>query len=97
MRSILSASALRPAAVLRSCQPSLATPLLLRRNYATQNTTSASKRRSVTPFNDDGHVPWGDLSIAEKTARTTQQTFNLGFILVGVVLTVRNCSLRLLS
>lgn len=90
MRSLVSASALRPAAVLSSCHPNLATPAVLRRNYATQNHSSAaaSKRRSVTPFNDDGHVPWADLSAAEKTARATQQTFNFGFIVVGVLLTV---------
>lgn len=41
----------------------------------------------MTPFNDDGHVPWTDLSGAEKTARAAQQTFNFGFILVGVGLT----------
>lgn len=54
------------------------------RDYAT------TKRRSVTPFNDDGRVAWSDLSAAEKTSRAAQQTFNLGFIVVGVGLTVRS-------
>ena len=63
------------------------------RSYATQsglgaNTTPGPKRRSVTPFNDDGYVPWKDLSAGEKTARATQQTFNFGFVLVGLALTV---------
>ncbi|KAG5973707.1 mitochondrial import inner membrane translocase subunit tim21 [Claviceps digitariae] len=63
-----------------------------RRSYATHKDAAStniltSKRRSVTPFNDDGCVPWNQLSAAEKTARATQQTFNFGFILVGVALT----------
>jgi len=41
----------------------------------------------VTPFNDDGRVPWGQLSGGEKVARTTQQGFNFGLILIGAVLT----------
>ncbi|KAH8681352.1 TIM21-domain-containing protein [Xylariales sp. PMI_506] len=61
-------------------------PLFARRSYATQNSTSP-KRRAVTPFNDDGHVPWGELSVGEKTARATQQTFNFGLVIVGIVLT----------
>ena len=56
------------------------------RHYATTN--PESKRRAVTPFNDDGHIPWTNLSAAEKTARATQQTFNFGMVLVGLVLTV---------
>lgn len=64
------------------------------RSQATHNgpassNTPNSKRRSVTPFNDNGHVPWNQLSMAEKTARATQQTFNFGFVILGVVLTVR--------
>ena len=66
-----------------------------RRTYATQHglgaatTPTGPRRKAVTPFNDDGQVPWSDLSAGEKAARATQQTFNLGLILVGVVLTVR--------
>ncbi|KAG5942175.1 hypothetical protein E4U59_001300 [Claviceps monticola] len=55
-------------------------------NPATGKTLSAA-RRSVTPFNDDGHVPWKQLSGKEKTARATQQTFNFFFVIAGVVLT----------
>ncbi len=62
-----------------------AQPLLAGRHYATSG--AESKRRSVTPFNDDGHVPWSELSGAEKTGRTAQQTFNFGMVLVGVLLT----------
>jgi len=69
----------------------------LQRAYATHHQTSSSssssssspetKRRAVTPFNDDGHVPWSDLSIGEKTGRAAQQSFNFGIIIVGLVLT----------
>lgn len=69
-------------------------PLLASRLYATQTglgTTNASprpRRKAVTTFNDDGRVPWGDLTAREKAARTTQQTFNFGLIIAGVALTV---------
>jgi len=66
---------------------------LASRHYATQTSSSkstnpSSKRRAVTPFNDDGRVNWTDLSRGEKAARATQQTFNFGFILAGLGLTV---------
>lgn len=70
--------------------------LFASRPYATQTglgTTSASeqpRRKAVNVLNDDGRVPWGNLSPAEKMARTTQQSFNLSFILLGAVLTVRH-------
>jgi import inner membrane translocase subunit TIM21 len=75
------------------------TPFLLPRRHATttHQTTpgvgsgagvSAAKRRVVTPFNDDGAVPWSELSIREKAARSTQQTFNFGLAAVGLLLTV---------
>ncbi|KAI1461560.1 import inner membrane translocase subunit tim-21, mitochondrial [Annulohypoxylon moriforme] len=61
------------------------------RGYATQhglgNNSAASKRRAITPFNDDGNVPWHQLSIGEKASRATQQTFNFGLVIVGLVLT----------
>ncbi|KAK3324657.1 TIM21-domain-containing protein [Cercophora scortea] len=61
----------------------------IRRCYATQNTSSApeARRRAVTPFNDDGHVPWTNLSLPEKTARAAQQSFNFGLVVLGVVMT----------
>ncbi|KAK8051292.1 import inner membrane translocase subunit tim-21 [Apiospora rasikravindrae] len=63
------------------------------RSYATQHglgtttTTTGPRRKTVTPFNDDGRVPWHQLSAGEKTARATQQSFNLGLMFVGFVLT----------
>ncbi|KAG7131706.1 Mitochondrial import inner membrane translocase subunit TIM21 like protein [Verticillium longisporum] len=66
-------------------------PFLLQRYYATQTglgtTPQEPKRRRVTPFNDDGHVPWSKLSAAEKAGRATQQSFNFGMIIAGLVLT----------
>jgi import inner membrane translocase subunit TIM21 len=62
--------------------------------YATETglgTSSASsrpRRKAVTAFNDDGRVPWGELTGKEKAARATQQTFNFSFIILGAILTV---------
>lgn len=66
--------------------------LSLARTYATQTTTGSSNsttpnRRQITIASDDGRIRWGDLSTREKAARTTQQTFNFGVIVVGVVMT----------
>ena len=64
-------------------------PLAIHRCYATSNTlagtTKTSSRKQVTIGNDDGRIPWGQLSVGEKAARTTQQTFNFGIILAGAV------------
>ncbi|VUC24824.1 unnamed protein product [Clonostachys rosea] len=78
---------LRPVSRLTSIRP-----LLSARPYATQGSTNSnpkatSRRRSVTPFNDTGFVPWSELSVSEKAARATQQSFNFGMVIVGVVLT----------
>ncbi|KAL2061611.1 hypothetical protein VTL71DRAFT_6988 [Oculimacula yallundae] len=74
--------------------PATLRPILIARLYATQTgigTTSSGaprpRRKTVTPFNDDGRVAWGELSKGEKVARTTQQTFNFSFILLGAVMT----------
>ena len=61
------------------------------RAYATHDTvggTSRNSRKQVTVVNDDGRVKWGDLSMREKAARTTQKTFHFGVILTGLVMTV---------
>lgn len=78
--------------------PATVRPIIAARYYATQTglgTTSSQpqpRRKAVTAFNDDGRVPWGELSGRERVARTTQQTFNFGLIIAGAVLTV--CSLH---
>lgn len=67
-----------------------------RRGYATHHYQhqAESRRRAVTPFSDDGRVPWTELSVGEKTARAAQQTFNFGLVVLGLVLTVRSSSLK---
>ncbi|GAP87276.1 putative mitochondrial import inner membrane translocase subunit TIM21 [Rosellinia necatrix] len=73
--------------------PGIVTPLrpLVRRSYATHHdrgkNPTASRRRAVTPFNDTGFVPWSELSVVEKASRATQQSFNFGLVIVGLVLT----------
>lgn len=62
------------------------TDLPLARN-ATTDASSAARRRAVTVVNDTGRVPWQQLSIGEKAARTTQQTFNFGLVLLGILAT----------
>ncbi|KAF2424489.1 TIM21-domain-containing protein [Tothia fuscella] len=61
-----------------------------RRTYATTKQApppSPPKHRQVTTFNDDGHIRWSALSLREKSARTTQQSFNFLVIIAGVLLT----------
>ena len=63
------------------------------REYTTQSTLGGSttpSRKQITVVNDDGRVQWKDLSRREKAARTTQQTFNFGLVLLGFVMTVRH-------
>ena len=65
------------------------------RRYATESTVTGSKntsRKQITVVSDDGRVNWGQLSLKEKAARTTQQTFNFGVILAGALMTVRRTS-----
>ncbi|KAK7755192.1 mitochondrial import inner membrane translocase subunit tim21 [Diatrype stigma] len=69
------------------------------RNYATQNSAGSTgspgpsgssggpKRKAITPFSDTGFVPWKELSAAEKASRATQQSFNFGVVVLGVVMT----------
>lgn len=74
-------------------QPSCPRP----RCYATSNSLGSvktSSRKQVTIRNDDGRVQWKDLTVREKAARTTQQTFNFGIILVGLGMTVRTYSIN---
>ncbi|OAA81146.1 import inner membrane translocase subunit tim-21 [Akanthomyces lecanii RCEF 1005] len=89
MKTVTSLVALRPATSFISAYSLRASTIA--RSYATQNTQGPTplgpKRRGVTPFNDDGYVPWKELSVPEKAARATQQSFNFGFVLVGLVLT----------
>lgn len=66
-------------------------------SYRTATTTSTSSipnasssvppRRAVTIASDTGRVPWSELSVREKAARTTQQSINLGVLIVAIGLT----------
>lgn len=62
------------------------------RSHATQSFLGTgpanTTRKQVTVIGDDGKVQWKDLSIREKAARTTQQSFNLGVIVTGLLMTV---------
>ena len=74
--------------VFRTAAPpglSACTRLQHARSAATD--ASASRRRAVTVVNDTGRVPWQQLSMGEKAARTTQQTFNVGLVLLGIAAT----------
>ena len=91
MVRLISPAVLRPISnphlslTTRLGRPLPATP----RCHATQHGLgSEARRRSITPLNDDGNVPWSELPAGEKTARAAQQTVNLSLVVVGVVLTV---------
>lgn len=80
----------RPVVKLRDATKA-ATPRS--KGYATASNlgnNAKASRRQVTVVNDDGRVQWQDLSTREKAARTTQQTFNMGLVLTGIVGTVWN-------
>lgn len=77
----------------RHSQFSHAFSTLILRSYASHSSpsnTPSSPRKQVTIVNDDGRIQWKDLSIGEKAARTTQQTFNYGIVLTGLFLTVNH-------
>ena len=50
-------------------------------------TTDLHRRRAVTVLNDTGQVPWKSLTRGEKAARATQQSFNIGLVVVGLLAT----------
>lgn len=82
---------LRPLAEAVSVAPLRQASIPLRCYATTSSSKSTSnagpKRRSITPFNDNGHVPWKQLSVGEKAGRATQQSFNFGMVLVGLAMT----------
>ncbi|KAH7359547.1 TIM21-domain-containing protein [Pyrenochaeta sp. MPI-SDFR-AT-0127] len=54
---------------------------------STPNPSPQPQRKSITLTGDTGQVRWSDLSPGEKAVRTTQQSFNLVVVLVGIVAT----------
>lgn len=91
MKPIVSLVAARPLQFSHLSFSPAVRQLANRRSYATQPgggpSTPSSKRRAVTPFNDDGNIAWSDLSAGEKTGRAAQQSFNFGMVIVGALLT----------
>ncbi|KAF2824318.1 TIM21-domain-containing protein [Ophiobolus disseminans] len=54
---------------------------------STPNPPPAPQRKSITLTGDTGQVRWSDLSPGEKAVRTTQQSFNLVVVAVGILAT----------
>lgn len=67
--------------------------LRLRPHYRAATTSSLGSspppppRRAVTVTTDTGRVPWSELSIREKAARSTQQSINFGVLLLAIGMT----------
>lgn len=84
----------KPLFVFRTgLRPALVPPTPLHARLATSSSLPkeplpSSRKRAVTVLNDTGRVPWESLSIGEKAARTTQQTFNFGLVLLGLGATI---------
>lgn len=76
----------RSLTITRSAPPTILPPTRCLTRCITTDTPIA-RRRAVTVVNDTGRVPWQQLSFGEKAARTTQQSFNFGLVLLGVVAT----------
>ncbi|KAI9750968.1 MAG: hypothetical protein M4579_006228 [Chaenotheca gracillima] len=58
------------------------------RRHASQSSgggSTAPVRKQITVASDDGRVRWGDLSVREKAARSTQQSVNFFVVLAGVI------------
>lgn len=76
------------------CKPGLRAILIAPVQSRTATTSSLPRsgtpphRRAVTVVSDTGQVPWKQLSIGEKAARSTQQSFNFLIVLVGIGMTV---------
>ncbi|KAF2455088.1 mitochondrial import inner membrane translocase subunit Tim21 [Lineolata rhizophorae] len=84
----------RPRTTVQSLKSTFASTrkLACAQTYATHSTLGdsskgSSSRRQVTVGNDDGRVLWGDLSVREKAARTTQQSFNFLVVIAGIAAT----------
>ncbi|QIX01242.1 hypothetical protein AMS68_006759 [Peltaster fructicola] len=74
----------RTRAVLQSAQHEHYRGLTTTACRLDNGSSNTTRRRAVTVINDTGRVPWANLSVGEKAARTTQQTFNFGLVLVGL-------------
>lgn len=91
-------SLLRPSLLLPRIQPSStrrtrAAFSTTRKTQATEPTFPGSpipqpSRKSITLTGDTGRVRWTELSPGEKVVRTTQQSFNLIVVAIGLIATV---------
>jgi hypothetical protein len=91
---------LRPSFLLPRIQPSSTRRAALGRKAfsasqnvqathgSTPNPSPAPQRKGITLTGDTGQVRWSDLSPGEKAVRTTQQSFNLVVVAVGILATV---------
>lgn len=88
MALVQKSSSIHPLFIFRA-GPRPVVPTISRLQLSRQATTGAppSRRRAVTVVNDTGRVPWQNLTLGEKAARTTQQTFNVGLVLLGILAT----------
>ena len=91
-------SLLRPSLLLPRIQPS--STRRTRAAFSTTRNVQATPsfpgspsplppRKSITLTGDTGRVRWNELSPGEKVVRTTQQSFNLVIVAVGIIATVR--------
>lgn len=91
--SLLRASLLLPRIQPSSTRRTRAAFSTTRRTQATEPTFPGSPipqptRKSITLTGDTGRVRWTELSPGEKVVRTTQQSFNLLVVAIGVIATV---------
>lgn len=92
-------SLLRPSLLLPRIQPSSTRRARAGVAFSTTRNAQATPsfpgspipgppRKSITLTGDTGRVRWTELSPGEKVVRTTQQSFNLVVIAIGVIATV---------
>ncbi|KAH7070981.1 TIM21-domain-containing protein [Paraphoma chrysanthemicola] len=97
-RPIEAIALLRPSFLLPRIQPTSTRKTALgRAAFSTSRNAQATHssspgpppppRKSITLTGDSGQVRWSDLSPGEKVVRTTQQSFNLVVVVVGVLAT----------
>lgn len=64
------------------------TPSVQATHSSTSSPRPVPQRKSITLTGDTGQVRWSELSPGEKAVRTTQQSFHLGIVVVGIIATV---------
>lgn len=79
---------MRPQLLSRSHSKlyTLVSPRLISSKIGLGTATCKKTRDAVTLHNDNGKIAWQELSIKEKVARSTKQTFNFSIIVIGATL-----------